>query len=259
MKNAFDLTGKNAVVIGGGGGIGGAIAKGLAFYGANVIITGRKQETLSKMQNAIEAEIGKKVLIITADATDEDSLKQLYTKSERLLGQIDILVNSQGFNKKYPIMEFPLDVWNGMLTTNVTSVMLASRIFAEKMIERGWGRIINVSSIRAIRAVNQSLGNSCYCTTKAAVDMLTKSLASEWSRTGVTVNAIGPVITMTDMMVPIFEQNPGMKDALLANIPMGRMGDVDDNIAPAIFFASEASGFVTGQCIYPDGGSAAIV
>lgn len=259
MKNAFDLTGKKAVVIGGGGGIGGAIAKGLAFYGAEVVISGRKIETLEKTAKMIKEETGKDVICISADATSEEALKTLYKEANEKLGQVDILVNSQGYNKKFPIREMPLDIWNGMLATNVTGVMLACRIFAEGMIERGFGRIINVSSIRGIRAVNQSLGNTCYCTTKAAVTMLTKSLASEWSRTGVTVNAIGPVITMTEMMVPIFEQNPTMKDSLLANIPMGRMGEVDDNIAPVIFLASEEAGFVTGQCIYPDGGSAAIV
>lgn len=259
MKNAFDLTGKKAVVIGGGGGIGGAIAKGLAFYGAEVIITGRKMETLKKKAAEIESEIGKKVICVAADATSEDALKALYAEANEKLGQVDILVNSQGYNQKFPINEMPLEVWNDMLNTNVTSVMLSCRIFAEGMMERGFGRIINVSSIRGIRAVNQGMGNTCYSTTKAAVTMLTKSLAAEWSRKGITVNAIGPVITMTDMMVPVFEKNPGMKDVLKANIPMDRLGEVDDNIAPVIFLASEAAEFVTGQCIYPDGGSASII
>ena len=259
MKNAFDLTGKKAVVIGGGGGIGSAIAKGLAFYGAEVAISGRKLETLEAKAAEIKEEIGKDIICLAADATCEEALKQLYADANEKMGQVDILVNSQGYNQKFPINEMPLEVWNDMLNTNVTSVMLSCRIFAQGMIERGFGRIINVSSIRGIRAVNQGMGNTCYSTTKAAVTMLTKSLAAEWSKTGVTVNAIGPVITMTPMMEAVFEKTPQMKNALLANIPMGRLGEADDNIAPAIFLASEEAGFVTGQVIYPDGGSAAIV
>lgn len=259
MKNAFDLTGKKAVVVGGGGGIGSAIAKGLAFYGAEVAISGRKMETLQAKAAEIKEEIGKEIICIAADAGDEESVKESYAKANEKLGQVDILVNSQGYNQKSPIDEMPLEVWNGMLNTNVTSIMLTCRTFAQGMIERGYGRIINVSSIRAIRAVNQGMGNTCYSTTKGAVDMLTKSLAAEWSRKGVTVNAIGPVITMTPMMEKVFAENPNVKNALLANIPMGRLGTPEDNITPAIFFASDQSSFVTGQVIYPDGGSAAIV
>ena len=259
MKNAFDLTGKKAVVVGGGGGIGSAIAKGLAFYGAEVAITGRKMETLQAAADMIRTETGKDVFCISADATSEEAVKDLYAQANEKLGQVDILVNSQGYNQKSPIDTMPLEVWNGMLNTNVTSVMLTCRTFAQGMIERGYGRIINVSSIRGIRAVNQGMGNTCYSVTKAAVSMLTASLAAEWSRKGITVNAVGPAITMTKTMEHVFEQNPGVKNALLANIPMGRLGEVDDNITPVIFLASEESAFVTGQCIYTDGGSSVIV
>lgn len=259
MKNAFDLTGKKAVVIGGNGGIGKAIAKGLSFYGAEVAIVGRKMETLNSAAEMIKKETGKDVVCIAADVTCEDEVKKLYAKANEALGQVDILVNSQGYNEKHPIDEMPLEVWNGMLNTNITSVMLTCRTFAQGMIERGYGRIINISSIRAIRAVNQGMGNTCYSVTKAGVSMLTASLASEWSRKGITVNAIGPAITMTPMMEKVFESNPNMKNILMANIPMGRLGEVDDNIAPVIFLASEESAFVTGQCIYTDGGSSLII
>lgn len=259
MKNAFDLTGKKAVVVGGGGGIGKAIAKGLAFYGADVAISGRKAETLQAAADMIKEETGKDIVCIAADATSEEAVKELYAKANQALGQVDILVNSQGYNEKHPIDEMPLEVWNGMLNTNVTSVMLTCRTFAQGMIERGYGRIINVSSIRAIRAVNQGMGNTCYSVTKAAVSMLTASLAAEWSKKGITVNAIGPAITMTPMMEKVFEANPNMKNVLQANIPMGRLGEADDNITPVIFLASEESAFVTGQCIYTDGGSSVII
>ena len=259
MKNAFDLTGKKAVVVGGGGGIGSALAKGLAFYGADVAITGRKMESLEKTAASIKEETGKDVFCFTCDVTDEEAVKKLYEDANAALGQVDILVNSQGYNQKAPVEEIDLDVWNGMLTTNITSIMLTCRTFAQGMIERGFGRIINVSSIRADRAVNQGMGNTAYSTTKAACSMLTKSLASEWSRKGITVNAIAPAITETATLENLFAQNPGVKQALLANIPMGRLGKVEDNITPVIFFASEESSFVTGQIIYTDGGSACIV
>lgn len=259
MKNAFDLTGRKAVVVGGGGGIGTVIAEGLAFYGADVAITSRKMETLQKAAAKIKEAVGKDVVCITADATSEEEVKKMYEEANKALGKVDILVNSQGYNEKYPIEEMPLEIWNKMLTTNVTSVMLTCRTFAQGMIERGYGRIINVSSIRAIRAVNQGAGNTCYSVTKAAVSMLTASLASEWSRKGVTVNAIGPAVVMTPMMDKVFEKNPQMKNAILGNIPMGRLCDAEDNITPVIFLASEQSGFVTGQCIYTDGGSSVIV
>lgn len=259
MKNAFDLTGKKAVVVGGGGGIGKVIAQGLAFYGAEVAITSRKMETLEAAAAGIKEAVGKDVVCIAADATSEDSVKEMYAKANEALGQVDILVNSQGFNEKHPIDEMPLETWNQMLNTNVTSVMLTCRTFAQGMIERGYGRIINVSSIRAIRTVNQGMGNTCYSVTKAAVSMLTASLASEWSRKGVTVNAIGPAVVMTPVMEKIFEQNPQVKGNILANIPMGRLCDAEDNITPVIFLASEESGYITGQCIYTDGGSSVVV
>ena len=259
MKNMFDLTGKNAVVIGGGGGIGQAIAKGLSFYGAKVVITGRNLETLEKAADEIKKEIGKEIICISADASDEKSVILLKEKAIKALGQVDILVNSQGYNKKYPINEMPIDVWDDMFAINVKSIMLTCREFAKEMISRGYGRIINVTSIRGIRAVNGGLGNTAYSTTKGAVDMLIKSLASEWAKTGVTVNGIGPVITETPMMIPIFEAQPEFKPNLLRNIPMGRIGVVEDNIGPAVFLASDAAAFVTGSIIYPDGGSASIV
>lgn len=259
MKDYFDLKGKKAVVIGGGGGIGQAIAKGFAFYGATVVITGRKLETLEKAAEAIKEETGKEVICITADASDAESVDRLKEAAIEKLGQVDILVNSQGYNKKFPIEEMPLDVWDDMFAINVKGMMLTCRAFAKEMIERGWGRIINISSIRGIRAINGGSGNTAYSTTKGAVDMLTKSLAAEWAKTGVTVNGIGPVITETPMMIPIFEAQPEFKANLLRNIPIGRIGIPEDNIGPAVFLASDAAEFVTGSIIYPDGGSAAIV
>ncbi len=259
MKNLFDLTGKKAVVIGGGGGIGKAIAAGLASAGAEVVIASRNMQTLEEASAEIKAETGCSVGCLTVDAADAESIQTLADDCVARMGTVDILVNSQGFNKKVPTLDIPVEDWDAMFNVNVRGVMLACRAFGKIMVAKKYGKIINVTSIRGIRAVIGGAGNTCYSTTKGSVDMLTKSLASEWAKDNVHVNGIGPVITETPMMVSVFEQNPDLKPNILKNIPMGRIGKTEDNIGPAIFLASEASDFMTGQIIYPDGGSAAVV
>lgn len=259
MKNLFDLTGKKAVVIGGGGGIGMAIATGLSCAGADVVIASRNMDTLRKAAAEIHAESARDVTCLTVDAADEESIAKLAKDCVEALGTVDILVNSQGLNKKVPSLEITSDAWDGMFAVNVRGVMLACQAFGRIMVEKGQGKIINVTSIRGIRALNGGGGNTCYSSTKGALDMLTKSLAAEWARHNVHVNGIGPVITETPMMETIFQNDPDLKPNILRNIPMGRLGRTTDNIGPALFLASQASDFVTGQIIYPDGGSAAVV
>jgi gluconate 5-dehydrogenase len=259
MIDLFSLKGKKAVVIGGGGGIGREIAKGLAFYGAEVVIASRNMETLKAAADHIEKEIGKRVVGMQVDASREESIVTLAKNAVKVLGTVHILVNSQGYNKKSPTFDVHLEEWEGMLATNVTGIMIACREFGKIMKDNNYGKIINVSSIRGIRAVIGGGGNTAYSTTKGALDMLTKSLAAEWAKLNITVNAIGPVITDTPMMAPIFAANPEFKPSLLRNIPMGRIGAPEDTIGPAIFLASDASAFVTGQIVYADGGSAAVI
>lgn len=258
MKNLFDLSGKKAVVIGGGG-IGKAIAGGLAGAGADVVIASRKMETLEKAAADIKAESGRDVTCLTVDAADAASIAQLAARCVEAMGTVDILVNSQGLNKKVPTLDISTDEWDGMFAINVRGVMLACQAFGKIMVKKNYGKIINVTSIRGIRALNGGGGNTCYSSTKGGLDMLTKSLAAEWAKHNVHVNGIGPVITETPMMETIFQNDPNLKPNILRNIPMGRLGRTGDNIGPAIFLASDASDFVTGQVIYPDGGSAAIV
>lgn len=259
MKNLFDLTGKKAVVIGGGGGIGKAIAAGLAFAGAEVAIASRSMQTLEAAATEIRDETGRDVSCLAVDVADPESIAQLADACVQKLGTVDILVNSQGLNNKVATLEISAEQWDAMFAVNVRGMMLACKAFGKIMVERNYGKIINVSSIRGIRALNGGGGNTCYSTTKGAVDMLTKSLAAEWAKHNVHVNAIGPVITETPMMAAIFQKDPDLKPNILRNIPMGRMGQTADNIGPAIFLASAASDFITGQIIYPDGGSAAII
>lgn len=255
-KNMFDLSGKNAVVVGGAGGIGQAIAQGLAMYGAKVAIASRKEESLKRAQQEILNDCGCQVSYYTVDAGNEESVKALSEKAIADFGHVDILVNAQGFNKKYPITEMDADVWDQMFNVNVKSIMLTCKYFGKHMKEElEKGKIINLSSVRGIRACGG--GNSGYGATKGAVDMLTRMAAKDLGP-NVYVNAIGPTITYTPMMVGILPSDPKERAAKAANMPLQRIGEPEDCVGPAIFLASDASDFVSGQIIYPDGGLTAM-
>ena len=175
------------------------------------------------------------------------------------MGTVDILVNAQGFNKKYPGTEFPEEVWDAMFDANVKSLMLTCKYFGKYMKDNGiHGKIINLSSVRGIRAVgNGGMGNVGYCATKGAVEMLTKAFASDL-RPDIQVNAIGPTLTYTPMMVGLLPDDPETRNRMAAAMPAMRIGSPDDCKGPAIFLASAASDFVTGSTIYPDGGLTAV-
>lgn len=253
MKDLFRLDGKTAIVMGGAGGIGQAIAMGLSFYGANVCIASRNEESLKRAQQEIKDAIGNEVHIYPCDATSEEDVIALADKLEAEFGKIDILVNSQGFNRKFPAGEFPMDVWSQLFEVNVKSVMICCKTFGARMKANGAGRILNVSSVRGIRGCGG--GNAGYGATKGAVDMITRMLSVEYGPE-VGVNAIGPTVTETPMMKNIL--TPELKKMLTGNAPMKRLGLVEDCIGPAVFLCSDAGSFVTGQIIYPDGGLTAI-
>ena len=255
MKNLFSLEGKKAVVMGGGGGIGQAIAQGLAEAGAEVVISSRKIEVLEKARDEIKKNCGLEVHCITCDVSDEASVIAMKEEVLKLMGTVDILVNSQGLNIKQPCYEFPVEDWDKMFAVNVRGMMLTCKHFGQVMRDKHYGRIINISSIRGARAVNGPLGNTGYASTKGAVDMMTKSLAGEWAKDGITVNAVGPILTMTEMMIPWKENNPEIYAKVSGSIPMGRLGEPEDCVGPAVFFASDAAAFVSGPLIYPAGAS----
>lgn len=254
----FNLEGKNAIVFGGAGGIGKAIAQGLAEAGAQVALASRNRKALAPCADQITAAAGRKALFYVCDAAREDEVSALCAQAIADMGSVDILVNAQGFNKKHPGTEFPVDVWDAMFEANVKSIMLTCKHFGAHMVERGGGKIINLSSVRGARAVgNGGGGNVGYCATKGAVDMLTRAYASDL-RPHVQVNALGPTITYTPMMEGILPADPAERDRMAAAMPAMRIGYPEDCVGPAIFLASAASDFVTGQVIYPDGGLTAI-
>ena len=256
MNDRFSLEGKNAMVIGGAGWIGNAIAIGLAKQGAGIAIASRNEESLKAGINRIKEACGADAEYFTVDVSNAESIKQLVIDAESKLGHIDILVNSQGYNKKYPCWEFPLDEWQRHLDINVTGVMLCCVEFARKMKERGWGRIINVSSIRGLLAAPGGGGALAYGTTKAAVNMLTMQLAVEMAKDGITVNAICPTVIETPMMKETM--TPEFKAKMEAKIPMGRIGTPEDCVGQVILFASDAGAYLTGHIDGIDGGLATL-
>jgi gluconate 5-dehydrogenase len=259
-NDLFSLTGKHAVVVGGAGGIGQAIAQGLAEAGASVVISSRKEDSLKRAVSEIKAASGLDIGYAACDASDEGDVEKLVAECLRQLGSVEILVNGQGFNKKFPGVEFPVDVWDQMFEANVKSLMLTIKHFGKYMKENDiHGKIINLSSVCGVRAVgNGGLGNVGYCATKGAVDMLTRAYASDL-RPDIQVNAIGPTVTYTRMMVGVLPDDPVERNKMWGGAtPAMRIGDPEDCVGPAVFLASKASDFVTGQIIYPDGGRTAI-
>jgi len=252
VKNIFSLEGKKALVIGGGGGIGQAIAQGLSEAGASVAIASRNREKLEQVASAMKEKTGNEFYVYGCDVTDEAAVEKLAADFISDFGCIDILVNSQGYNKKYPACEFPMDEWDQMYNVNIRSIMLSCKYFGRHMIERKYGRIINVSSIGAVR--NKPMDESAaYSSTKGAVATLTMVLATGWGEHGITVNAIAPIMTETDMMKSIFEKMPELRDGTAARVPVGRICLPEDAIPVAVFFASDATEFINGQTIYLDG------
>jgi gluconate 5-dehydrogenase len=255
----FDLTGRNAVVVGGAGGIGQAVAQGLAEAGARVAIASRSEESLKRAAAEIKEATGATVTYYTVDATDEAGVAALAAAANKDFGKVDILVNAQGFNKKFDAQDFPMDVFKQMLEVNVYGVMLCCKHFGAYMIQNKYGKIINVSSVRG-RIATKTPGNCGYCATKGAVDMLTRQLASEFGQYGVTVNAFGPTVTETPMMTAMIESRGGdaYRKQLADGLPMKKMAVPEDCVGTAVYLASSASDFVTGNIVYPDGGLTAI-
>lgn len=251
----FNLSGRTAVIIGGAGGIGQAIAQGIAEAGAKTVVASRNEESLKRAKAEIKEACGKDVDYDTCDAADEESVIKLTERLAAKLGRIDILVCAQGLNKKFPAEDFPMDVFRQMLDVNVVGVMNCCKHIGKHMMGNKYGKIVILGSVRGKVATITS-GNIAYCTTKGAVDMMTRQLASEFGPHGITVNAIGPTVTETPMMTTMIEQRGGdeYRKTLAEKLPMRRMAMPEDCIGTAVFLAAPASDFMTGNILYPDGG-----
>ena len=245
----LDVSGKVAVVVGGTSGIGRALALGLAEAGADVVPTSRRVEQVRETVAQVEA-IGRRSLAIASDVADRASLQHVLTETVARLGNVDILVNCAGTTKRTPTLELDEELWQSILDTNLTGTLRCCQIFGRHMIERGYGRIINIASLSSFVALYQV---AAYAASKAAVASLTKSLAIEWARHGVCVNAIAPGVFRTPLNTELLDST-GRGKEFLARTPMGRFGKVEELVGAAIFLASDAASFVTGEILVVDGG-----
>jgi NAD(P)-dependent dehydrogenase (short-subunit alcohol dehydrogenase family) len=249
QSEIFSLEGKVAVVTGGTSGIGRALSVGLAQAGADVVATARREQQVNDTASAIEA-LGCKTARITSDVGDRASLDQLLKAVLDGFGKVDILVNCAGIIKRAPTLDFAEEEWTNIIDTNLTGTLRACQAFGRHMLERGQGRIINIASLNSYVALSEV---AAYAASKAGVVSLTRSLAVEWSKRGVTVNAIAPGVFRTDLNANLLDNSPRGQE-LLMRTPMGRFGKTEELVGATVFLASDSSSFVTGQVIVVDGG-----
>ena len=256
MVDLFRLDGKIAMVMGGSGGIGEIMAQGLAMQGAKVAIASRNLQKLEAVAQKIQKETKSEVVPFQVDIAAKESVVQLTKQVVSKFGTVDILVNAQGVNTKKDAVGFPVEDWDLLFNVNVKGTMLACSEFGRIMVEKKKGKVINLSSVRGVRATLWG-GNEGYCATKGAVDMMTRSLASEWAPYNINVNAIAPLLINTPLAAATFS-DPEKLQKYVANVPFKRIGQPEDLVGICVFLASAASDFVTGQIIYLDGGLTAV-
>ena len=252
VASLFDLRGKVAVVTGGAKGLGEAISLALAGAGADVAVVGKTQANNLRAVEEIVS-LGRRSIGVELDVRDQAQVERMVAAVVRELGRLDILVNSAGYADVKPITEFPLETWETIMDINVKGTFLCAREAAKRMMTQGSGRIINISSLQGFAG---RAGDPAYAASKAAVNLMTKSMACEWAPRGICVNAIAPTWCWTDLTAPSL----GHKDfyeRIKARVPAGRAGDREDLFGISVFLASDASAFVNGAIIPVDGGAIA--
>jgi NAD(P)-dependent dehydrogenase (short-subunit alcohol dehydrogenase family) len=245
----FDLTGNTAVVIGGTSGIGLTLAKGLAQAGANVVATGRRAN-LTESAAADIRKLGRRSLAVTTDVTKRESIEELLRAVLAEFSSIEILVNCAGGTTKKPTLTAPEFEWNAILDTNLNGTLRACQVFGAHMLERGYGRIINICSLSSFVGLFEV---AAYGASKSAVRSLTQSLAIEWAPHGVCVNAIVPGVFRTEMNTQLLDGTPRGKE-FLVRTPMKRFGKLEELAGAAVYLASQEASFTTGHMLVVDGG-----
>ena len=251
----FDLTGKVALVTGASSGLGVQFAKALARQGADVAIAARRLEKLEEVKAEVEA-LGVRCFAVKCDVSRIDEIKSTVAAVKEHFGTIDILLNNAGIAKFGPAEEQSDELWQTMMAVNLNAVYYFAREVGKIMIEKKYGKIINVGSIHSTVAMT-GLPLSAYCTTKGGVLMLTKALANEWAKYNITVNAIGPAYFPSEMTQSVIEDSSFLQ-AIKAYCPMGRPGRAGELDGAVVYFASDASSYTTGQLLTIDGGWTAI-
>lgn len=245
----LDLKDKIAVVIGGTSGIGLTLAKGLAQAGANVVATGRREDLVRSAADEIRR-LGRRSLAVTMDVTKHESIATLHESVCKEFGYVDILFNCAGITKRTPTLDVSELEWNNILDVNLNGTLRACQVFGRRMIDRRYGRIINIASLSSFVALYEV---AAYGASKSAVASLTKSLAVEWAPHGVCVNAIAPGLFKTELNTHLLEGSPRGQEFLIRT-PMKRFGKLEELVGAAVFLASDAAGFVTGHILTVDGG-----
>lgn len=242
------LSGKTAVVVGGTLGLGRAIALGLAEAGADVVASSRSEPGVAEVAEGIEA-LGRRTLRVPSDVGRRESLQHLCDEVTREFGRVDILVNAAGITRRVPTLDCTEAMWDSIMDVNLGGTLRACQIFGRGMLERGYGRIINIASLATFVAFKEV---AAYGASKAAVGALTRSLAVEWSAQGVCVNAIAPGIFPTALNRALLDSPRGQE--LMLRTPMGRFGNASELVGTAVYLASDASSFTTGEILVVDGG-----
>jgi len=246
----FDLKGRVAIVTGGNGGIGLGMAKGLAKAGARVVVAARNRDKSSAAVRELKA-LGSDALALMVDVTDERSVETLVADAVQQCGRIDILVNNAGINIRKPAHELPLQQWQQVIDTNLTSAFVCSRAIYPHLKRAGGGKIINIGSMLSIFGASFA---PAYGASKGGIVQLTKSLAVGWAADNIQVNAVLPGWIDTELTQQARQQLQGLHERVLARSPSGRWGTIDDFEGIAVFLASPASAFITGTAIAVDGG-----
>jgi gluconate 5-dehydrogenase len=250
----FDLTERVAVIPGGGGAIGSAIARGLAAAGAAVAVVGRSAGPLDQVADEISAS-GGSAIAVTADVTNLDEAQQSIDETVARLGRVDIIVNAVGGGAGEVLHDaesYPGEAWDWIMELNVRSTLLPTQSVVRQMIAQGeGGRVLNISSVRGQLGIDA--GYSAYVAAKGAIDSLTRQWATEWAKHGIMVNAISPTFVDTPQVASLLG-DPEFKARIVNRIPLRRVGTTDDLLGAALFFCSRASSFTTGQILTIDGG-----
>ena len=252
VMELFRLYGKVAIVTGGSRGLGFWMAEALAEAGANVVLCARKLEPCEEAARAIR-EIGVRSIAVGCDVTDPDAVKTLVEKAVSEFGRVDILINNAGFIWEEPPEKVSLETWNKTLAINATGTFLCSQEAGKQMIKQGWGKIINIASISGLASVDPELSNTVpYSAAKGAIVALTRDLARKWCQYNITVNAIAPGYFATKMSKYLAEHR---QPQLMSSIRMKRLGTKDEIKGVAVFLASAAANYITGQILAVDGGT----
>lgn len=252
VKELFDLTGKTAIVTGGGRGLGEVIATAYAEAGANVVLCSRKVEACEEVAKRLEG-LGVQTLALKCDIANPEDVQHVVDETMKRFGQIDILVNNSGATWGAPVTEMPLEAWQKVINVNVTGTFLMSQAVGKEMIKQKSGKIINISSVAGLGGSDPRLMDTIgYNTSKGAVITFTKDLAVKWGPYNINVNAIAPGFFPTKMSKVLIERG---RDPLLAGTPLRRFGSDEDLKGVALFLAAKASDYITGDVIVVDGGT----